>query len=76
MHLRPGDLVFGVAPRLLIDGAQQIHGWDMEGRGRAFLRPSGTEPVVRVTVEADDAALVDATLARLAAVVRDATCAT
>src|SRR3546814_10213372 len=24
------------------------------GRGRAFLRPSGTEPVVRVTVEADD----------------------
>src|SRR3546814_171119 len=29
------------------------------GRGRAFLRPSGTEPVVRVTVEADDDALVD-----------------
>jgi phosphoglucosamine mutase len=42
------------------------------GRGRAFLRPSGTEPVVRVTVEADDAALVDATLDRLAAAVRDA----
>ncbi len=28
------------------------------GRGRAFLRPSGTEPVVRVTVEADDATLM------------------
>ncbi len=42
------------------------------GRGRAFLRPSGTEPVVRVTVEADDAALVDATLDTLAAAVRDA----
>ncbi|WP_297831093.1 phosphoglucosamine mutase [Thermomonas sp.] len=40
------------------------------GRGRAFLRPSGTEPVVRVTVEADDAALVDATLATLADAVR------
>ena len=39
------------------------------GRGRAFLRPSGTEPVVRVTVEADDAALVDDTLAALAAAV-------
>ena len=39
------------------------------GRGRAFLRASGTEPVVRVTVEADDAALVDATLATLAAAV-------
>ncbi|MDQ3040540.1 MAG: phosphoglucosamine mutase, partial [Pseudomonadota bacterium] len=43
----------------------------VDGRGRAFLRPSGTEPVVRVTVEADDAALVDATLERLAAAVRD-----
>ena len=44
----------------------------VQGRGRAFLRPSGTEPVVRVTVEADDAALVDATLALLAAAVRAA----
>ncbi len=43
----------------------------VEGRGRAFLRASGTEPVVRVTVEADDAALVDATLERLATAVRD-----
>ncbi len=40
------------------------------GRGRAFLRPSGTEPVVRVTVEADDDALVDSTLERLADAVR------
>ena len=44
----------------------------VSGRGRAFLRPSGTEPVVRVTVEADDAALVDATLATLADAVRAA----
>jgi len=42
------------------------------GRGRAFLRPSGTEPVVRVTVEADDAGLVQATLGRLADAVRAA----
>ncbi|MGY1457816.1 phosphoglucosamine mutase [Luteimonas sp. A534] len=42
----------------------------VEGRGRAFLRPSGTEPVVRVTVEADDEALVAATLERLAEAVR------
>ncbi len=40
------------------------------GRGRAFLRPSGTEPVVRVTVEADDAALVQSTLEALVAAVR------
>lgn len=42
------------------------------GRGRAFLRPSGTEPVVRVTVEADDAALMQTTLERLAEAVRSA----
>jgi phosphoglucosamine mutase len=42
------------------------------GRGRAFLRASGTEPVVRVTVEASDAALVDDTLSTLAEAVRAA----
>jgi phosphoglucosamine mutase len=42
------------------------------GRGRAFLRPSGTEPVVRVTVEADDATLMQNTLDALAAAVRAA----
>ena len=44
----------------------------VEGRGRAFLRPSGTEPVVRVTVEADDAALMQSTLDKLAEAVRAA----
>lgn len=44
----------------------------VKGRGRAFLRPSGTEPVVRVTVEADDAALMQTTLEQLAAAVRAA----
>ena len=44
----------------------------VEGRGRAFLRPSGTEPVVRVTVEADDAGLMQSTLDALAAAVRAA----
>ena len=44
----------------------------VQGRGRAFLRPSGTEPVVRVTVEADDAALMQSTLDALADAVRAA----
>ena len=44
----------------------------VEGRGRAFLRPSGTEPVVRVTVEAEEAGLMQSTLDALAAVVRAA----
>ena len=54
-----------------LQGAQAA----VQGRGRAFLRPSGTEPVVRVTVEADDATLMQDTLDRLAAAVRQAAAA-
>jgi len=39
-------------------------------RGRVLLRPSGTEPVVRVMVEGDDPTLVDTVAAELAEVVR------
>lgn len=31
----------------------------LEGKGRVLLRPSGTEPVIRVMVEGEDPALVD-----------------
>ena len=44
----------------------------LEGRGRVVLRPSGTEPVVRVTVEADDAGLMEQILGRLGEAVRAA----
>jgi phosphoglucosamine mutase len=44
----------------------------LEGRGRVFLRASGTEPVVRVTVEAADAAEVQALAQTLADVVKSA----
>lgn len=44
----------------------------LAGRGRLVLRASGTEPVVRVTVEAEDAALVDALLAMVATAVESA----
>jgi len=44
----------------------------LKGRGRAFLRASGTEPVIRVTVEADDAALVERLAKTLADAVRTA----
>jgi phosphoglucosamine mutase len=44
----------------------------LAGRGRLVLRPSGTEPVVRVTVEAADAALMEQVLERLSAAVRAA----
>lgn len=54
--------------RAALEQAQQA----VQGRGRAFLRPSGTEPVVRVTVEADDAGLMQHTLDTLADAVRAA----
>ncbi len=41
----------------------------LAGRGRVLLRPSGTEPVVRVMVEGEDATLVDTMARELAAVV-------
>ena len=42
------------------------------GQGRAFLRPSGTEPVVRVTVECTDQQLMESTLKSLADAVQAA----
>jgi phosphoglucosamine mutase len=44
----------------------------LKGRGRLVLRPSGTEPVVRVTVEAADAVLMQQVLDRLSDAVRAA----
>jgi phosphoglucosamine mutase len=41
----------------------------LEGRGRVLLRPSGTEPLVRVMVEAPTSDEADAVCARLVAVV-------
>ncbi len=45
---------------------------ELEGQGRVVLRPSGTEPLVRVTVEAGDAALVARLAEELAGAVRSA----
>jgi phosphoglucosamine mutase len=58
-----------------LDDAQGL--WDaveresqaLEGRGRVLVRPSGTEPVVRVMVEAPDADECEGIASRLAKVV-------
>ncbi len=44
----------------------------LEGRGRVLLRPSGTEPLVRVMVEAPSRQETDSVCDRLALLVRDA----
>ncbi|MGA9876105.1 MAG: hypothetical protein WBQ21_09875 [Solirubrobacteraceae bacterium] len=41
----------------------------LSGRGRVLVRPSGTEPLVRVMVEAPTDEEADATCARLVALV-------
>jgi phosphoglucosamine mutase len=43
----------------------------LEGRGRVLVRPSGTEPLVRVMVEAPTAEEADAVCDRLTAIVRE-----
>ncbi len=44
----------------------------LEGRGRVLLRPSGTEPLVRVMVEAPTAAQAESVCARLVEAVQTA----
>jgi phosphoglucosamine mutase len=65
-----------VADREAIAGAAAV--WDaveresaaLEGRGRVLLRPSGTEPLVRVMVEAPSGEEADAVCERLVTLVR------
>ncbi|MGR6871059.1 phosphoglucosamine mutase [Pseudomonas sp. HK3] len=46
---------------------------ELAGRGRVLLRPSGTEPVVRVMIEGEDAELVEKLVDRLVDIVANAT---
>jgi phosphoglucosamine mutase len=43
---------------------------ELDGRGRVILRPSGTEPLIRVTLEGADPDLVELLANRLADTVR------
>jgi phosphoglucosamine mutase len=45
----------------VVDAEQQL-----DGRGRVLLRPSGTEPLIRVMVEGEDQQLVDRLVAAIA----------
>ncbi|MFC4292254.1 phosphoglucosamine mutase [Sphingorhabdus arenilitoris] len=44
---------------------------ELAGQGRLVIRPSGTEPVIRVMAEGDDAAQVEAVVDRICAVVAE-----
>ena len=45
---------------------------EFDGKGRVLLRPSGTEPLIRVMVEGEDTKLVNAYAEELAGIVRTA----
>ena len=59
----------GIAKNPLVDDAIRSLEARLNGRGRVVIRPSGTEPVVRVMVEGEDADEVNEQAASLAAVV-------
>lgn len=43
----------------------------LEGKGRVLIRPSGTEPLVRVMIEGEDQAMIDADCARIAKLIEE-----
>lgn len=73
MNKFPQTMINVALPQKIdIDGNQEINGavttaeQQLNGRGRVLLRPSGTEPVVRVMVEGEDNALVNQLAAEIA----------
>jgi phosphoglucosamine mutase len=67
-----------IAQRIELDGNEVIRSAVLEtesqlnGRGRVLLRPSGTEPLIRVMVEGDDGPKVEQLATQLAGVVEKA----
>lgn len=59
----------GPLPQSLLDTLEQVNA-ELDGDGRVLVRPSGTEPVVRVLAEAQSEAEAEALCARIAALVR------
>jgi phosphoglucosamine mutase len=59
----------GPLPQSLLDAVDAVN-QELNGEGRVLVRPSGTEPVVRVLAEAPTEAEAEALCARIAALVR------
>jgi phosphoglucosamine mutase len=58
----------GPLPEALVERLEAVNG-DLNGNGRVLVRPSGTEPVVRVLAEAPTQKEAEALCARIAALV-------
>ena len=55
-------------PRAVIDEVERLNA-ELAGRGRVLVRPSGTEPLIRVLAEAESAAEAEAACGRISALV-------
>jgi phosphoglucosamine mutase len=55
-------------PESIKDEVQRINA-QLDGKGRVLVRPSGTEPLIRILVEAESAAKAEETCARISALV-------
>jgi phosphoglucosamine mutase len=60
----------GPLPEGLLEEVEQVNA-GLDGGGRVLVRPSGTEPVVRILAEAATAEEAEALCARIAALVKD-----
>jgi phosphoglucosamine mutase len=60
----------GPLSQSLLDKVAELNA-ELDGTGRVLVRPSGTEPVVRVLAEAEWAEAAEALCARIAALVRE-----
>jgi phosphoglucosamine mutase len=58
----------GELPQTVLDEAARLT-TELDGRGRALVRPSGTEPLIRVLAEAETAAEAENLCGRIAALV-------
>ncbi|MDQ2892773.1 MAG: phosphoglucosamine mutase [Pseudomonadota bacterium] len=66
VRFKGGKPLEDAAVKAVIAGAEA----ELEGIGRLVIRPSGTEPVIRVMAEGDDAAQVEAVVTRICDAVR------
>jgi len=63
---RKVDISDNAEVNLVVEDAEK----QLDGRGRVLLRPSGTEPVIRVMVEGEDSELVNNLVNQIADVVK------
>jgi phosphoglucosamine mutase len=71
INVQVGDRMLGASAAAVLDAVKEVEA-ELGGTGRVLLRPSGTEPLVRVMVEAGTPDTAREAAERIAATVRTA----